>query len=113
MPVPARGAASTDTLLASARSMTTYFVWIETLSSPPARAPRRITFAVEQLPHGPVQRLEGMRLSDQATVRRCELLRQQNGIQVSIEGEHTLEFVVDRALAKIGYRHAAARREMR
>ncbi len=93
--------------------MTTYFVWIESTSSPPGRAERRITFAVEQLPNGPVRRLEGLRITEQATAKRCELLRQQNGIQVSIDGEHTLEYIVDKALAKIGYRHDAARREIR
>lgn len=93
--------------------MTTYFIWIESMSSPPGRAQRRTTFAVERLPNGPVQRLEGMRIADDATARRCELLRQQNGIQISIEGEHTLEFIVDRALAKVSYRHAAAQREIR
>jgi hypothetical protein len=92
--------------------MTTYFIWIESLSSPPGRAQRKITFAVEELPAGPVLRLEGLRISDEATAKRCELLRQQNGIQVSIEGDHTLEYIVDKALAKISYRHAAAQREI-
>lgn len=93
--------------------MTTYFIWIESTSSPPGRAERRITFAVERLPNGPVQRLEGLSISDATMARQCELLRQQNGIQVTIEGEHTLEFIVDRALAKISHRHAAAKREIR
>ena len=93
--------------------MTTYFVWIETISSPPGRVHPRISFAVEQLPNGPVRRLEGLRILEEATAKRCELLRQQNGIQVSIDGEHTLEYIVDKALAKIGHRHDAARRETR
>lgn len=92
--------------------MTTYFVWIETISTPPGRAHPKITVAVERLPSGPIQRLDGLRVSDQETAKRCELLRQQNGIQVSIEGEHTLAFIVDKALAKIGYRYDAARREI-
>ncbi|HEY5056048.1 MAG TPA: hypothetical protein VII58_07795 [Acidobacteriaceae bacterium] len=84
--------------------MTTYFIWIESTSAPAGHSQRKITFAVEQLPAGPVQRLPDLRISDDVTARRCELLRQQNGIQVAIEGEHTLEFIVDRALAKVGQR---------
>jgi hypothetical protein len=90
--------------------MTTYFIWIESFTSPPGRAARRVSFAVEQLPDGPVQRLEKMRIADDATARRCELLRQLNGIQISVKGEHTLEFIVDRALAKVAYRHVARRK---
>jgi hypothetical protein len=85
--------------------MNSYFVWIDSFRSPP-RAPRKISFAVEQLPAGPMQRLEGLRVSDPTTARRCELLRQENGIQVLVEGDHTLQFIVDRALAKSGYRRA-------
>lgn|SRR6185437_4845328 len=95
------------------RTMTTFFVWIESFSSPPAGADPKITVAVEQLPMGPTQRLVGLRVSDDQMAKRCSLLRQQNGIQVSIEGDHTLEFVVDKALAKIGKRHANARRGIR
>jgi len=87
--------------------MTTYFIWIESTSAPAGHSQRKITFAVEQLPAGPVQRLQDLRIADEATAKRCELLRQQNGIQVAIEGEHTLEFIVDRALAKVGQRHTA------
>ncbi|HXE08023.1 MAG TPA: hypothetical protein VN612_09010 [Acidobacteriaceae bacterium] len=93
--------------------MTTFFVWIESFSSPPAGADPRITVAVEQLPLGPTQRLVGLRISDEKTAKCCALLRQQNGIQVSIEGEHTLQFIVDKALAKIAKRHASPRRTIR
>jgi hypothetical protein len=99
--------------LASERSMTTFFVWIESFSSPPAGADPKVTVAVEQLPMGTTQRLAGLRVSDEQMAKRCSLLRQQNGIQVSIEGEHTLEFVVDKALAKIGKRHENSRRVIR
>ncbi|HWB33028.1 MAG TPA: hypothetical protein VG714_07645 [Acidobacteriaceae bacterium] len=91
--------------------MTTYFVWIESLSSPPAGGNRKITFAVEQLPSGPIVRLESIQITEEKTARRCELLRQQNGIQVSIDGEHTPEFIVDKALAKVAYRRLEVQRD--
>jgi hypothetical protein len=95
--------------------MTTFFVWIESASQPPSlnldpsQPVHRITFAVEQLPSGPVRHLQGLVVREELTARRCDLLRQQNGIQVSIEGEHTMESVVDKALAKIGNRAARSR----
>jgi len=96
---------------------TTYFVWIASKSAPPVadaaenQPGRKVTFGIEELPSGPVQHLRDLHVTDE-TARRCNLLIQNNGIQVLIEGEHTIEFVVDKALAKIAQRHRAPQREM-
>jgi hypothetical protein len=96
---------------------TTYFVWIASRSAPPVadaaenQPGRKVTFGIEELPSGPVQHLRDLHVADE-TARRCNLLIQNNGIQVLIEGEHTIEFVVDKALAKIAQRHRAPQREM-
>jgi hypothetical protein len=94
--------------------MTTYFVWIESTSSPPPRGShRRLTFAVEELPSGPVTHLEGFDVAEEKTEKRCELLRLQNGIRVTVDGEHTTAYIIDRALAKVAQRHRTISRDIK
>ena len=88
--------------------MATFFVWIEEFSQPLGSIYPVITIAARELPAGPVQQIVGLQVAEEITARRCTLLRQQNGIQVSVEGEYSLPFIVDRALAKAGKRHAPA-----
>jgi hypothetical protein len=90
--------------------MTTYFVWIASSSTPPVASAgngqpeRRVTFGIEELPSGPVRHLRDLHVAGE-TARCCDLLIQDNGIQVLIKGEHTIQFIVDKALAKVTQRH--------
>ena len=88
--------------------MTTYFVWIASSSAPlvasEGQPERRVTFGIEELPSGPVRHLRDMHVTGE-TARCCDLLIQENGIQVLIRGEHTIQFLVDKALAKVTQRH--------
>ncbi len=81
--------------------MATFFVWIESQCAPPPACEKSVTFGVERLPAGPTARLENLPIGDAMTARRCELLHQQRGIQVSVQGEHSVQLVVDKALVKV------------